>query len=262
MDRFWLALGFLTTLPARAVAYAPDGLGKAAAWFPLVGLLLGLLLTALHAAALGLFGPLPAAVLVVAAWAGLTGGLHLDGLADCCDGLLAPVSRERRLEILRDPRVGSFGVTGLVLALLAKVAALYALAVGPVTEPAASLLPGPLPAFPPALLLALLLAPTSARWWILVAARQPAARAGGLGSSFAAALTPLTLARAAMLPLLLLGGAVWLDWRSLLGVALGGLACFFVLRLARARIGGVTGDVYGAVVELAEIACLFGLTQA
>ena len=181
MDRFWLALGFLTTLPVRATPYAPDGLGKAAAWFPLVGLLLGLLLAALHAAALWLFGPLPAAVLLVAVWAGLTGGLHLDGLADCCDGLLAPVNRERRLEIMRDPRVGSFGVIGLVLALLAKTAAVYALSSAPPVGlwAGAGAWPGLLPA--------LLLAPPLARWWILVAARQPAARAGGRGSRFAAA---------------------------------------------------------------------------
>lgn len=253
MSRFWLALGFLTTLPARPVAYAPDGLGKAAAWFPVVGLLIGALLAAVHGLALWLLGPALAAVLVVLASAVLTGALHLDGLADCCDGLLAPVSRERRLEILRDPRVGSFGVVGLVLALLTKAAAVYAL---PPT------LPGPLAGVLPGSLLALLLAPMWARWLILIAARQPAARSGGLGSSFAAALTPAALARAALLPALLLAPALWLQGRVALGLLLAVLACLGVLRLARARIGGVTGDVYGAVVELAEIAFLVGMAQA
>jgi adenosylcobinamide-GDP ribazoletransferase len=111
------------------------------------------------------------------------------------------------------------------------------------------------------LLPALLLAPTAARWWILAAARQPAARPGGLGSSFAAGLTSRSLALAAILPLLLLGVALWFDRRALLGGLLAGLVCLAVLRLARARIGGVTGDVYGAVVELTEIALLIGMVQ-
>ena len=240
MDRFWLALSFLTVLPARQTAYAPDSLGKAAVWFPAVGLLIGLLLWGLHSAAALLLGPLLAAVLTVAGWAVLTGGLHLDGLADCCDGLLVSAARERRLEIMRDPRTGSFAVVGLVLALLMKAAAIYSLPT----------------AFP-----ALLLAPVSARWWILLAARQPAARESGLGRGFAAALTPSALTRAAILPLLLTAAALWFDWRSLVGLLLSGLACLLVLRLARARIGGVTGDVYGAVVELTEIAFLIGLVH-
>jgi len=241
MDRFWLALSFLTTLPARQATYEPGRLGKAAVWFPVVGLLVGLLLLGVHTVANWLLGPTLAAVLVVAGWAALTGALHLDGLADCCAGLLASVARERRLEIMRDPRTGSFAVVGLVLALLAKTAAIFSL-------PAA---------FP-----ALLLAPVWARWFILVAARQPAARPGGLGDSFATALTPHMLAQAVMLPVLLLGGGLWFDRRSLLGLALAALACLLVLRLARARIGGVTGDVYGAVVELTELAFLISLAHA
>ena len=68
--------------------------------------------------------PLLPAALILAAWAGLTGGLHLDGWADCCDALFVPASRERRLEILHDPRLGSFGGVGLILLLLVKVAAI------------------------------------------------------------------------------------------------------------------------------------------
>ena len=130
MNGFWLALGFLTTLPARPVPYVPGGLGRAAAWFPVIGLLIGLLLLLVQVTAARLLGPPMAAVLAVAAWAVLTGGLHLDGLADCCDGLLVSAPRERRLEIMRDPRVGSFAVSGLVLALLLKTAAVFSLGTG------------------------------------------------------------------------------------------------------------------------------------
>ena len=240
---FWLALGFLTTLPARPVPYVPGGLGRAAAWFPVVGLLIGVLLLLVQAAAARLFGPAMAAVLVVAAWAALTGGLHLDGLADCCDGLLVSAPRERRLEIMRDPRVGSFAVTGLVLVLLLKAAAVFSLPAGSSGA------------------LGLLLAPVWARWWILLAGRRPLARADGLGSSFAAALTPRLLSYAIVLPLVLLGIAAWFDLRSLVGVVLSGLTCLGVLQLAQARIDGVSGDVFGAVVELAEVALLVGMVR-
>ena len=243
MNGFWLALGFLTTLPVRPVPYVPGGLGRAAAWFPVIGLLIGVLLLLVQVAAARFLGPPVAAVLVVAAWAVLTGGLHLDGLADCCDGLLVSAPRERRLEIMRDPRVGSFAVTGVVLALLLKAAAVFSLGTGSAAAPG------------------LVLAPIWARWWILLAARRPSARADGLGSSFAAALTPRLLGVALVLPLVLLGIAAWFDWRSLVGVVLSGLACLGVLQLAQARIGGITGDVLGAVVELTEIALLLGMVR-
>ncbi len=144
---------------------------------------------------------------------------------------------------MRDPRVGSFAVTGLVLALLLKTAAVFSLGTGSAAAPG------------------LVLAPVWARWWILLAARRPSARADGLGSSFAAALTPRLLGVALVLPLVLLGIAAWFDWRSLVGVVLSGLACLGVLQLAQARIGGITGDVLGAVVELTEIALLFGMVR-
>lgn len=243
MSGFWLALGFLSTLPARPVPYVPGGLGRAAAWFPVIGLLIGALLLLVQAAAARLLGLPMAAVLVVAAWAVVTGGLHLDGLADCCDGLLVSAPRERRLEIMRDPRVGSFAVTGLVLALLLKTAAVFSLGTGSAAA------------------WGLVLAPVWARWWILFAARRPTARADGLGSSFAAALTPRLLGGALVLPLVLLGIVAWFDWRSLVGVVLSGLACLGVLQLAQTRIGGITGDVLGAVVELTEIALLIGMVR-
>ncbi len=243
VNGFWLALGFLTTLPARPVPYVPGGLGRSAAWFPVIGLLIGVLLLLVQAAAARLLGPAVAAVLVIVTWAVLTGGLHLDGFADCCDGLLVSAPRARRLEIMRDPRVGSFAVVGLVLVLLLKTAAVFALGAGSTGA------------------LGLLLAPVWARWWILMAARRPAARADGLGSSFGTALTPPLLGYALVLPLALLGLGAWFDWRSLVGVLLSGLTCLGVLQLAQARIGGVTGDVFGTIVELAEVALLLAMVR-
>jgi adenosylcobinamide-GDP ribazoletransferase len=237
--RFQLALGFLTVLPVHlAGPLQPGDLGRAAFFFPWIGLLLGAALAGAHALLGRSFPPLLAAVLVVALWAFLTGGLHLDGLADCCDGLLVSASRERRLEILRDPRLGTFGGTGLALHLILKTAAVAALSA-----------PWALPA--------LLLAPALARWLILPVARQPMARPGGLGADFALGLGRSSFFAALLLPLALaaLGG-----WRGGLAIALAALAVLAAVRLARLRLGGVTGDVLGLTVELSELAVLIAFS--
>jgi len=122
------ALAFLTVIPVAARDGSPgERLGRAV--FPAVGLLLGLVAwVALWAGSL-LGGPLFGAVAALATLALLTGGLHLDGFADCADGLLATGSRESRLEIMRDPRLGAFGVIALVLLLLADAALLQQMSV-------------------------------------------------------------------------------------------------------------------------------------
>jgi adenosylcobinamide-GDP ribazoletransferase len=235
MNALWIAIGFLTTLPVPSHDLAPDAMRRAAPWFPLVGLGIGAILAVASWVAGWLFPPAVTAVLVVALWAALTGALHLDGLADCGDGLLPPVGRERRLEIMRDPRVGAFGVTALVLVLLLKTAALASLAVTW-----------------PVLLLALLLAPLWARWLLLVAARRPSARPGGMGASLGPVLDVRRLALAALLPIVLTGGVG--VWHAPVIAAAGAavLAALSVLWLAQRRLGGVTGDVFGAVVEVSE----------
>ena len=228
-----LAVSFLTVLPAPQVPYQPGALGRAGRWFPAVGLVIGGLLAGSHWLLSQFFPPLLAAGLTVTLWAALTGGLHLDGLADCCDGLLAATSRERRLEIMRDPRTGAFAVVGLVLFLLLKVASLAAL---------------------PAATAVLLLAPTWARWLLLWVARQPLARPSGLGADFAAGLSSRSQAWALILPVALL--LSFPTPKVLLAILVATGITWFVIRMARLRLGGVTGDVYGLVVELSELAVL------
>ncbi len=240
MKRFFLALSFLTTLPVRLREVPrPGDLGFAAVWFPWVGLVLGLLLGIANFLLGQILPALLASALVVAVWAALTGGLHLDGLADCCDGLLASVPRERRLEILRDPRLGSFGGVGLGLFLILKVSALASISQPGIAIPAQSL--------------ALLLAPVLARWLILPAGRQPMARPGGLGAEFSIGLKTRDLFLGGLLPLAL---AILAGWQGLLAVGLALLVVFGAVRLARSRLGGLTGDVLGLIVELSELAVL------
>ena len=234
MSSFLLALGFLTALPARADALQPGDLGRAGKWFPAVGLALGLVLVAAHWLLSQLFPLLLSAALSVALWAALTGGLHLDGLADCCDGLFAAVPPERRLEIMHDPRLGAFGGIGLILFILLKVLVVASL------PPATAVLP-------------LLLAPALGRWLILLVARQPSARPGGMGTGFALGLSPSVFIFAALIPigLVMAGG-----WQAAAAAGLAHLSALAVVGLAHARLGGVTGDVFGLTVELAELTTL------
>ena len=249
MNDLLLAIGFLTVFPVRTSAPQPGGLGRAGRWFPIVGLILGVMLATAHFLLSQLFSPLLTAALVVALWAALTGGLHLDGLADCCDGLFASVSPERRLEIMRDPRLGTFGGLGLILFIILKILAIASLSSSSSSSSSFvlgiwGLGVGSLP---------FVLSSSLARWLILIVARQPSARPGGLGADFALGLTPKVFILAALIPLMLilLGG-----WRALIAAALAHLVAFVIIRFARARLGGVTGDVLGLTVELVELTVL------
>ncbi len=253
MTGFRLALGFLTILPGSASrVFRPGDLGRSAAWFPWVGLLIGAILAVGKGLLDLLFPPLLGAALLTALWAALTGGLHLDGLADCCDGLLASASPARRLEIMRDPRLGTFGGAGLFLHLLLKTLALASL----VPLSLAFFVPSPFRATAtlfPIPLASLLMGPVLARWLILPLGGFPMARPGGLGAEFALGLTRSSMLTSALLPLAL---ALLSGPRGLLAAALACLATAGAARLARVRLGGLTGDVLGLVVELAELIVL------
>ncbi len=232
-----IAFGLLTTLPVGLPEdWQPGDSGRAAFWYPVVGLAVGGLVWLAWLGLSLIFPSLVAAVLALAVWVGLTGGLHLDGLADCCDGLPASVPVERRLEILKDPHLGTFGGIGLVLVLFAKAAALAALA--------------------PAQGLGIVLAATAGRWLILPAGLLPQARPGGMGADFSLGFRRSAMILSAVLPLglaFLLGAQGWIALLAALAAA-GALAW-----LACARLTGVTGDVFGLLVEVTETVILLSL---
>jgi adenosylcobinamide-GDP ribazoletransferase len=253
MRPFLAALRFLTILPVPGGHQLRDAdWGRATAWYPAVGLVLGALLAVFDWAVGQLWPVGVASALVLAAWVALTGALHLDGFVDCCDALLASVPRERRLEILRDVHAGTFGVVGAVLLLLLKFAALAAL-------PAA---------FRPA---ALLLVPSVARWTMSGAVLlYPYARSGeGLGRRAQTGAGPRQLLVAtgtALLVTLLAGwggqavGAAWgLGWAAPLSIVVAALAAFLLAQWIRSRLGGLTGDAYGAICEWVETIALLAL---
>ncbi len=252
MNSLRLALSFLTTIPVRTTERRPGALGGAAMWFPFVGFFLGLLLAGLHLLLSQIFPSLLVAALTVGAWAALTGGLHLDGLADCCDGLLATASPERRLEIMRDPRLGAFGGLGLTLFLIMKILAVASLPyLGVLQLPLLAGLPNThFPVGP------FVVATSVSRWLILPVALQPQARLGGLGADFAQGLTPPVLILAALVPGAFLIAGMLGAWNVLAALTLAHLLALGIIRVARARLGGVTGDVLGLTVELSELVVL------
>jgi adenosylcobinamide-GDP ribazoletransferase len=243
-----LALGTLTVLPVRVIRVDPAAARWTMPLAPLVGLVLGLLGAALFAtlAALGL-GPLRAAVAAVGALALLTRGLHWDGLADLADGLGSGREPAGALEVMRRSDIGPFGVLTLLFTVGLQVATLARL--GEIGAAAAAL--------------GLLSAVVSGRLALTWACRRsvPAARGEGLGAMVAATVHPAVAlgVTAAAAPLLGLLGAAVLGpaGPGLAGaVALGPAVSELLLRRARRRVGGVTGDVMGAVCESATTAAL------
>lgn len=232
-----LALGTLTIVRVPIGSARAEELRASTPLFPLVGVLVGV------PPALVLASPLPViprAVLALAAWIVVTGALHVDGWADCCDAAFAPgaaaaeETRAKRLAILKDPRIGVFGAAGLFLLLLGKWSIL-------IHAPAA----------------APLLAAPLGRWGMVYAlGRYPAARADGLGAAYAG---QLPLARATLVLAAVVGAFAWAadpGPRVLAAVATGTVAAIVVTRFLVSRFGGVTGDVAGAAGEAAELAAL------
>lgn len=240
MSSLILALRFLTVVPVPGPHAADaEALGRAAWWFPVVGLALGAVLVAVDRGLAHLFRPFLAAALVVLVWKALTGLIHLDGLADCLDGL-AGRDPEQRLAIMRDSRIGVFGATGIAGGLLVAVAALSGL---PPTARVAALLAAPaLGRIAPALAGACFGAATPGQ---------------GSGDAFLRGLSrgtgPAWLVVLGALAALLLGPAGLV----VVGAAAAGawLWCAFFAR----RLGGLTGDVLGGAVEVAELGALLAV---
>jgi adenosylcobinamide-GDP ribazoletransferase len=235
------------TAPLRAAA------GAAMAWAPAVGLLLGVIASAVLLLAdrpLGA-GPLTASGLAVGSLALLTRGLHLDGLADLADGLASGKPAPAALDIMRRSDIGPLGVVTLVLTLLLQVAALsQAESAGHGRGPAA-----------------LIAAVVTGRLALTWACRRgvPAARPDGLGAMVAGLVRPVVPAVATAVTLAAAAAAVaisaaqaggQLGWTLPLAVAAGLAVAFAVQRHAVRRLGGITGDVLGALAEIATTVTL------
>ncbi|MFZ5584884.1 MAG: adenosylcobinamide-GDP ribazoletransferase [Thermodesulfobacteriota bacterium] len=252
MKAFLLALQFFTIASLRPdLSAGPEDLRRSRAWYGPVGVLLGLSLAGVAWLLLGLLPPLALAGFITVLWGVFTRFLHLDGVADTADALIHIASRERALEIMKDSRVGSFGVCAVAAVLLVKFAALASLAG---SGGSTSLEGG-------RLLAALALTPGLARALAgLMAALLPPARREGLGAAVTGAggLGPeLTSAALALMVAGLAAGRAGL--MAALGVILVGVVQGW---WCRRRLGGVTGDTLGASIESAEVAALLVLCAA
>jgi adenosylcobinamide-GDP ribazoletransferase len=236
---FLIALQFLTIAPAVVKrSFTPEEMGKATAYFPLVGALIGAILVGANFL-LGQIFPSPVrAALLLALWVLCSGALHLDGFLDACDGLLGGQTPQARLEIMRDERVGAFALAGGILLLLMKYSALVELTgISP----------------------ALILAPVLSRWAIAAAIfAYPYARPSGLGK----AMKDHTTGQQVLVGTLFAAGisVLILGWPGLAAAALALLVMLGASGFALRRIPGLTGDLYGTINELVEAAVLIFFT--
>ncbi|WP_298908589.1 adenosylcobinamide-GDP ribazoletransferase [uncultured Psychrobacter sp.] len=251
-----VAVQFLTRLPVPQFAnYNPQWLHQSSRHFPAVGLLVGLLCAGVFWLGSILFTPLVAAVISTAFGIKLTGAFHEDGLADSCDGLGGGLTRERTLEIMKDSRLGTYGVLGLVSALLIKISLLASMPLS-------------------VAIVALIIAHTASR--LLCISLLALLPYGGeiehaKAKPMAQQLTPFQgllssgwLLLAGVLVVLLFPHTVQQIgiWQWLLVLLLGIVATDYMRRLLYRRLEGYTGDGLGATQQLSEIAIYIGLAAS
>lgn len=238
MKDFLHALSFLTILPTGSLSLPEEkGLARSMAFFPLIGLLIGLLLAIAYVLLSFLFPKSLVLWFTLGCLVFLTRGLHLDGFADTIDGFAAGGPKEKILDVMRDSRIGAFGVVCLIFLIGAKY-----LALGQIVEPS----------IPYSLILMTVMGRNSMVW---VCYRSPYARScGGLAKPFAENLTT----REMIISSASAFGIGFLLWRLeailvFLGIGLFSLAfrLFFLKKL-----DGITGDILGAANELSELLCL------
>ena len=237
MRLFLIAFQFLTIIPLPvAITWQEGDMGRSMRWFPLVGLTIGGMLAVVHRGCSLLLPTALADLLLVVLLVLVTGCLHLDGLADVCDGFGARGPRERFLAVMKDSSVGAMGVAGVVLGLMLKYQAVAHLPLAMKSG-------------------AIILFPAAARFGqVLMAAGSRRAREDGLGAAF--------ISGVGWRELLIAGVTVLVAAGLILGAA--GMACCIItaafVLLARGyfhrRLGGVSGDIIGAASELSEILCL------
>ncbi len=234
------AFTFLTVIPVPSVIVpAQFDLGAALPWFPLIGALVGAIGGGVRLGLTPVFGAGPASALAIAAMAVTTAALHLDGFADCCDGLAARGDRERRLAIMHDSRLGSYGIVAIACWALTLYATLTALSATHA-------------------LIALTAAGACSRFAAVLHGRLAApARKEGLGATLGANTLRTILA---VVLALVIAGAATRDVLATVGaVAVAAAVAGLTAAGARSLIGGSSGDTLGGTLVLSELAVCLAL---
>jgi len=250
MKSILFAISFLTILPCDPGNVSREDINRSSVFFPVAGWIIGLMLATVSwfLVSVGM-SSLLAAVCIVACEAWITRGLHLDGVADLLDGFGGGYERERRLAIMKDSAIGAFGVTGLVLTLLVKVAG-----VAGVLELVSR---GGSDMFP-VLVLLIAFVPAASRWAMtFLAWRSSYPRESGTGHPFVGKITVWRLAAGfiMLLPVFLVALKSTSQLSAIILIFLAVLLPMIWLRFrAHHLLGGVTGDVLGASCEFSEAA--------
>jgi adenosylcobinamide-GDP ribazoletransferase len=260
MKSLLLAFQFLTRLPIRINEIKPDDLARSMAWFPLVGLFIGLMLVLiLFISSLFNLTPEITAGLLILVLIIFTGGLHLDGLSDTADGFYAGKNREEILRIMNDSHTGAIGVIAIVIVLLLKYAILVSLLRSVTLSEAKGLATNVTEILRCAQndkCIVLLVVPAVSRWGMVVAAALlPPAKSEGLGKSFLFYLKPVQWIIATFIT-----SAVAIGFMHLCGFIIC-LVCLALVIISvlyiKQRIGGLTGDTLGAINEVLEVGGFF-----
>jgi len=235
-----IAIEFLTPLRVRRVqTYDDRTFAEALGWYPLAGLVIGLGIALLDQGLRELLPAAPAAALIVAALALFSGGLHLDGVADTADGMAVQGDRAKRLGVMSEGNTGPAGVMALVLVLLAQWSAIASLPTD-------------------ARFAALIVAPVLARWTVVpIGMMFRPARPRGLGHAIHAGLWPVAAPLSTVIALAVAG--VTFGFAGLVLVGVAAAAALLISASAARMLQGVTGDVYGAGIEVAQVTVWFAV---
>ncbi|MCK9486223.1 MAG: adenosylcobinamide-GDP ribazoletransferase [Dehalococcoidia bacterium] len=238
-----IAVEFLTPVRFRRVqTYDDRTFAEALGWYPFAGLFIGVALALLDRGLEEILPPAPAAALLVAFLALASGGLHLDGVADTADGMAVQGDRARRLGVMSEGNTGPAGVMALVLVLLAEWSAISSLP-------------------PEARSAALIVAPVIARWTVVpVGLLFTPARPRGLGHSIHAGLWPIAAPLATGIALL--AAVVTFGLAGVVLVLLAAAAALLIAAAASRMLEGVTGDVFGAGIEVAQVVVWLAIIAA
>ena len=246
MDSFLIGLQFLTRLfVVRQSVWTARAFGESVKFFPAIGAILGIISAAIVGGLNFIAGgnlPLLTGAIGFAAMTILTGGMHCDGLMDSADGLFSGREREKILQIMKDSRAGSFGVVAMILVALLDVAALSELAKFSTAHVCAAIYSAPI---------------IGRLMMVVTIGAFPYARPEGIGKAFAEFTTRQTIFFAAgeaillLLPLIIVGEKIFLC--AVLASLIALIVTWRFASFATEKIGGVTGDIYGAVTMLSEM---------
>ena len=236
MKKFLIALQFLTVLPINVKGKIEEkDFGESLVYFPMIGLLMGIFL-AFISFSLGPLPPLVRSALILIIWIIMTGGIHLDGFADTCDGFYGKRAKEDILKIMRDSHIGTMGAGGIAVLLLLKFSIVSSIQ-------------------PENLWKVLIIAVAFARWsQALACATSEYARDEGKAKYFMAHARKSGVLTGAVFTLILF----WLlmDIKGAILFLLLSATILLFIKYVKGKIGGMTGDTIGATNEIAEAAAL------